>query len=267
MNVRLRYTHRPIVREIRNETSIETLDGVGSPLPDMKHTFVAGCLFSLFLASPAAAATCPFNVPVVTLPPHTVSGYSWGNVIRPMNDPCIGEIEVDPTNALAWYAGGPNGLYMTKNGGATWTKPITGNLQALFLVADQPQLVYAGVGNKLYLTRDWGSTWTVIRTFPKAVYSVLVSGGTLYVGLAWDNHVDPSGIWMGNLGAGVMTFKPFGPGQTGLIVWTMAPIRSAARSTRAPRSSITRSRTIRRSSGRSPTARRGTTSPERCRGT
>src|SRR5262245_50715695 len=188
----------------------------------MKRSLLAVALFALLAAAPAAAATCPFNIPVETLPPPTVAGFSGGNVIRPMNDACIGKTEVDPTNALAWYAGGPNGLYMTKNGGATWTKPITGNLQALFLVAEQPQLVYAGVGNKLYLTRDWGTTWTVIRTFPKPVYSILVSGGTLYVGLAWDNHVDPSGIWVGNLGAGFMTFSPFGAGQTGLIVWTLA---------------------------------------------
>ena len=33
---------------------------------------------TLAIAGPAAAATCPFNIPVVTLPPQTVAGVSWG---------------------------------------------------------------------------------------------------------------------------------------------------------------------------------------------
>ena len=177
---------------------------------------------ALAAAGPAAAATCPFNIPVVTLPPQTVAGFGWGNVIRPMGDACIEQIEVDPTNDNAVYAGGPNGLYMTKNGGASWTKPVSGHVYALVVVPGQPQLVYAGVGPKLYLSRDNGKIWTVIHTFPKRVQSVLVTGGTLYVGLAWDNHVDPSGVFVSNLGGGGMVFHAFGAGQTGLIVWTLA---------------------------------------------
>src|SRR5262245_38066893 len=100
-------------------------------------------------AAPATAATCPFNVPVVTIPPQQVAGFSWGSVVRPMGDACIEHIEVDPTNDDAWYAGGINGLYMTKNGGVTWKKPLNGHVQVLLLVDAQPQLVYAGIGNKL----------------------------------------------------------------------------------------------------------------------
>jgi hypothetical protein len=186
----------------------------------MKHSLVF--VAALFIAGPAAAATCPFNIPVVSIPPHQVAGFSWGSVIRPMGDACIEKIQVDPTNDNAWYAGGPSGLYMTKNGGTTWTKPVIGHVHALLVVAAQPQLVYAGVDKKLYLSRDRGKTWTVIHTFARPVYSVLVAGGTLYVGLAWSDHVNLSGVFVSNLGGGGMLFHAFGPGHTGLIVWTLA---------------------------------------------
>jgi len=176
----------------------------------------------LLLAGPAAAATCPFNIPIVTIPPQQVAGFNWGPVIRPMGDACIEKIDVDPTNDNAWYAGGPSGLYMTKDAGATWKKPVSGHVHALVIAAGNPQLVYAGVDQKLYLSRDNGKTWTVIHTFAKPVYSLLVHGGTLFVGLAWDNHVAPSGVFTSNLGGGGMTFHAFGPGQTGLIVWTLS---------------------------------------------
>jgi hypothetical protein len=164
-------------------------------------------------------------VPVVTLPPHTVSGFSWGQVIRPMNDACLSSIAVELTDNLAWYVGGINGLYMTKNGGQTWTHPISGNVGALLLVpasGRSPQLVYVGVGKRLYLTRDKGKTWTLLHTFGYAVWSLLVAEHRLFVGLAWTTHTEPSGVLVSNLGGGVWTFNAFGPGQTGLLVWTLA---------------------------------------------
>lgn len=170
----------------------------------------------------AQAAPCPFNIPVVTIPPHQANGFSWGAVIRPMNDACIAHIAIDPTNNNAWYAGSFTALYMTKNNGATWTKPVIGNVGALYIVPGQPNLVYAGVGNKLYLSRDSGTTWTVIKTFAKPVRSLLVAGGKLFTGLGWDTHAVPSGIFTSNLGGGFLTFHAFGPGHTGLIVWTLS---------------------------------------------
>lgn len=168
------------------------------------------------------AASCPFNIPIKTLAPHTVNGYSWGNVIRPQGDACISHIAVEPTNSSAWYAGGYYGLYQTKTNGLFWSKPLSGNVGALLLVPGSPQLVYAGIANKLYLSRDNGANWTQIATFGKTVTSILVVNGTLYVGLAWTNHIEPSGVYTANLGGGFLTFKPFGAGHTGLIVWTLS---------------------------------------------
>jgi hypothetical protein len=169
----------------------------------------------------AHAASCPFNIPIVTIAPHQVAGYSWGNVIRPMNDACVSSIAIEPANDAAWYVGGFNGLYMTKTNGIFWTKPLAGQVRVMLLVPGDPQLVYVGIGNQLYLSRDHGSTWTVIKTFNAPVQSLLVSGSMLYVGLAQSNHVDPSGVYTSTLGGGLTIFHPFG-GQTGLIVWTLS---------------------------------------------
>ena len=183
---------------------------------------IARAAIWLGLVGAASAATCPFNVPVVTLPPQQVGGYNWGPVIRPMNDACVDHIAVEPTNASAWYVGGAKGLYMTKNAGQTWTHPLSGQVRALLLVPGSPPLVYVGVMNKLYLSRDRGKIWTALHTFQFPVQSLLVANGTLWVGLAWSTHAVPSGVFISNLGAGQPVFHPFGPGQTGLIVWTLS---------------------------------------------
>lgn len=176
----------------------------------------------LFAAAPdGVAASCPFGIPVVTLPPHQMAGFSWGNAIQPMGDACVGHIAVDSTNPAAWYVGGMNGIYMTKNDGMSWTKPVNGDVGALLYVPGN-NLVYAGIGKRLYLSRDQGKIWTVIKTFNHPVKSLLVANGMLYVGLAWTDHVNPSGIFTSSLGGGFWTFHPFGPGQTGLIVWTIS---------------------------------------------
>src|SRR6266568_2214650 len=173
------------------------------------------------IATAASAAICPNNIPVVTIPPQQIAGFSWGQVIRPMNDACVSSIVVEPANAAAWYVGGVNGLYMTKNNGVSWTHPLPGPVGVLLLVPGQP-LVYAGVGPKLYLSRDHGANWNVIHTFAWPVRSLLVNGGTLFVGLGCGTHAVPSGVFTSNLGGGFMTFHPFGQGQTGLIVWTLS---------------------------------------------
>jgi hypothetical protein len=174
------------------------------------------------LCAVSAQADCPFNIPVVTIPPHSINGFNWGNVVRPMNDPCIGYIAVDPSNNAAWYAAGFYGLYQTKNHGLTWTKILNGNVGALFLVKEQPHLVYASIGNRLYLTRDSGATWAPIRTFSETIASLLVSNNVLYVGPSADEHITPSGIWMCTLNCSFSAYKQFGNGATGVIVWTMS---------------------------------------------
>jgi photosystem II stability/assembly factor-like uncharacterized protein len=174
----------------------------------------------VFFAGTLTGAMCPIGVPVVTVPPQQVAGFVWGKVIQPMGDPCVGKIAVDPANDLKWYVGGVNGLYMTNDGGQTWTHPLGGDVNALLLVPGNPTLVYVGTGTQLYLTRDQGAHWTNIGNYPRPISSIHVVGYTVFVGLGWGAMM-PSGVYTSNLGGGFSTFHPFGPGQTGLIVWTI----------------------------------------------
>ena len=61
----------------------------------MRTTFallmLAVCLLG---AAPLQAATCPSNIPVVTLPPQQVGGFSWAAGIRPMGDACVTHVGV-----------------------------------------------------------------------------------------------------------------------------------------------------------------------------
>src|SRR3982751_5738265 len=88
----------------------------------------AVCALALFLTpSWTGAATCPFNIQVVSLgPSNDPSGFQWSAPIRPLGDACLSAIEVDPADEQTWYAAGTNGVYQTHNGGLKYTPPPAG---------------------------------------------------------------------------------------------------------------------------------------------
>jgi hypothetical protein len=190
------------------------------------RTFVLSA-FCILISFHAFAASCPGPVPVVILPAQQIAGFSWGSPpIQPNGDPCVTNIVVEPANQLNWYAGGPAGVYVTHNGGVNWTKKLNGNVGAL-VFEPKFQHIYAGVGNTIHMSRDHGNNWVPIHTFTQPVTSLLALGAQnlLYTGLGWNDHINPSGMFISNLGGGAMTFHPFGnppQSQTGLIVWTIS---------------------------------------------
>src|SRR4051794_33409633 len=187
----------------------------------------AVCALALFLApSWAGAATCPFNIQVVSLgPSNDPSGFHWSAPIRPLGDACLSAIEVDPADEQTWYAAGTNGVYQTHNGGLNWTHPLAGAVssQGLRLVPGSPSLVYAGVGNRLFLSRDKGQNWTQIGLFPQPIESVFVSRvgtGRILVGLSWSGSAAANGIFISaNLGGASWQKKLFPNNPKNLIVW------------------------------------------------
>jgi hypothetical protein len=187
---------------------------------------IAILLVLVAAALPAGAfpvLECPFGVGVVWLAPHETAGFQWNSPIKPNGDPCVKHIVIEPYNPAWWYVGGQSGLYVTKNSGETWIKPLTGNVGALLITRPgDTSVIYAGVGTSLYRSTNSGFTWTNIKTFSHTVSSLLVFQNKLYVGLAFSTHVGLSGVWSGNLDGTSMTFKPFGLGHTGLIVWTLS---------------------------------------------
>jgi len=187
----------------------------------------AAFALALFLAPAwAGAATCPINIPVVSLgPSNDPSGFQWSAPIRPLGDACLSAIEVDPADEQTWYAAGNKGVYQTHDGGLNWTHPLAGAVssQGLRLVPGSPSLVYAGVEKRLFLSRDKGKNWTQIGLFPQPIESVFVSrvgAGRILVGLSWSGSVAPNGIFVsGNLGGAFWQKKLFPGNPKNLIVW------------------------------------------------
>lgn len=174
----------------------------------------------------AAPAQCPFDIPVVTVPagPHP-SGFNWSGPIRPMGDPCLNGITVDPGSTKVWYVAAGKGLYITRTGGTSWEHPLTAAVleRALALAPDNVSEVYAGAGNTLLVSKDKGLHWKVLHTFPHTVTAVHVApGGRVYVGLSWAGSAAPNGIFI-SLNKGVdWKASLFGRAFKNLICWDIA---------------------------------------------
>src|SRR5687767_6027946 len=102
----------------------------------MRPVLLATVLMQSVVAHAAPPSQCFHEIPVITVPPQQVAGFKWGNVIRPMDDPCLTRVAVDPADGTAWYVGSHTAFYMTKNGGQTWTKPLSGQVNALLIAHD-----------------------------------------------------------------------------------------------------------------------------------
>jgi photosystem II stability/assembly factor-like uncharacterized protein len=183
---------------------------------------IAASLLLFSSSTKAQPAQCPFNITVVSLPggPH-LSGFNWSGPIRPMNDPCVEGIQVDPTDENLWYVSGFNGLYITRNGGQTWTHPLNGSTgeHSLFISPQNPSEVYLGIGQKLFRSLNKGLTWTAVHTFVPFIRSLFVApDGKVYVGPQWANQM-PSGIFVSQDKGITWKLLPFGSNQPNLLCW------------------------------------------------
>jgi hypothetical protein len=173
----------------------------------------------------ARAATCPIDQPVVKLPEQTVAGYHWSGPDLPMDDPCIGSFAVEKRDERRRYAGGPNGLYVTANGGAVWSKVLSGNVEVIMIARETENaltFVYVAIGPTLYLSRDHGRKWEKRQTFSKSIRSLAYVDGKIFVGLHWFEEKEPSGIWITDWLGRNPEFHPFEGNPQGLVVWTIA---------------------------------------------
>lgn len=182
-------------------------------------------LFCLLLALRAAAAeTCLFDVPVVTLAPHTVGPYRWSAPIRPLGDPCIEHIIVERKNEKGWYAGGPNGVYVSRDGGRSWAKTLSGSVTTMRLTREgdnQIPFLYAVIDKTLHLSRDHGRSFKRIHEYPSFISALLVVGTTLYAA-AKAGPGEESGVYVSDLLGRNMVFRPMAAPTGPLIVWDLA---------------------------------------------
>jgi hypothetical protein len=139
-------------------------------------------------------------------------------------------IAIDPKNDNIWYIGSTDGVYVTTNGGSTWTKGLAGTTTwGLSFDPARQGLVFVGSNNTLYATTNSGASFIPVQFFPSGltVYSVLVNAREeIYVGHYWGTRpTEAPGLYKAPAIATAYTLKPFNipalPGNQdkGLIIW------------------------------------------------
>lgn len=173
--------------------------------------------------TPVRGAQCPFNVPVKIVAPGVDLGrFEWRPVIQPRGDACVSKIRVAPNDRRTWYVGGQNALYITRDEGATWERPLEGQVSAVELDPRDPNRVVVGfqVAKKVYESTDQGRHWRLLKQFDQAIVSILVAAdGVLYVGVAWSSSPSPNGVYISRDRGATWNVAPFGTAHRGLILW------------------------------------------------
>ena len=74
-----------------------------------------------------------------------------------------GKIEVNSSDTSIVLCASDDGLYRTTNGGTTWTRTLTGDVEDFEFKPGDPNTVYA-VNTGAYKSTDGGATWTAMTT-------------------------------------------------------------------------------------------------------
>ena len=107
----------------------------------------------------------------------------------------VNSLAIDPTNPSTLYAATGSGVYMSADGGLSWSSiqtGLTGSINSLVIVPSSPSTLYAG-GNGAFKTTDGGGHWSIAKTGLQdtLVYSMAV------------DPVVPSTVYAGTLGKSV----------------------------------------------------------------
>jgi len=85
----------------------------------------------------------------------------------------INEIVIDPTNRNKWILSTDEGIYITTDGGSTFTRTLSETVSALRIHPTNSNILWAARGsvgghpsNGVYRSTDGGSTWTLIGALP-----------------------------------------------------------------------------------------------------
>ena len=138
------------------------------------------------------------------------AGETWSRVL----DSRITVFAGSPADASVVFAGGPNVIHRTIDGGATWSPAgvdsLSGVMASLILDPREPETAYAGVEGYqywglypggLFKTTDGGDSWRKIAPEAEGISAIAVDSAaesTLYVatGLSWwgDEYEVPSSL-------------------------------------------------------------------------
>ncbi len=122
---------------------------------------------------------------------------TWTFEGAPMGDPNVNVILVDPVQSQTWYVTSWNGVYITRNGGATWENHLSGYSGAQGIDPTNTDRLFVSSDYDLHRSEDKGQNWKNIGTFPGYVESILISevDGAVYVGLKWQGNPGNNGMY------------------------------------------------------------------------
>ena len=105
---------------------------------------------------------------------------------RSVNSPAAADgILVAPDDDDTWYVASSNGLFITRDGGRTWTQglPDPVNKNAIAIDPFDPNQLYVGAGRSIYISSDRGRTWTRAQGLSEQIATLFVSTDrTVWVG-------------------------------------------------------------------------------------
>jgi photosystem II stability/assembly factor-like uncharacterized protein len=156
----------------------------------------------------------------------TVAAPAWQFLGAPTlttADTGVEHLAVDPRDEATLYTGTSKGLYVTRNGGGSWTMPInSGLIDAIALDPTNADRVYVlAKETTLFRSDDRGATFTTVTTFADPVRSLRISArtqGTIYIGFGGLNNPNPSGVFRSTDNGTTWTRHPFGVSGA-LIPW------------------------------------------------
>lgn len=154
----------------------------------------------------------------------TDGGASWTQKNGGLTDLYVGSLRMSPANSSVLFAATGNnacsgaqqgntvsGLFMTTNGGDTWSKVISGDIMtSVNFSASNPSIVYAGSANAIYRSADGGTTWIKYAN-SSGVWGPEGMRAGVPIDLICDS-TNPNLLYANNYGGGV--FKSSDGGQT-----------------------------------------------------
>jgi photosystem II stability/assembly factor-like uncharacterized protein len=91
-------------------------------------------------------------------------GASWSEAVNGITGTEVRQISVHPDSANVVCCAGTDGLFKSRDGGATWRRTQQGETYAVSIAPDNPYNVYAGAPLGVYRSMDGGEHWSLFRT-------------------------------------------------------------------------------------------------------
>ncbi|HLO79475.1 MAG TPA: hypothetical protein VK166_00870 [Chitinophagaceae bacterium] len=179
----------------------------------MKYTFLLSILIVLLAAI--------FYSCSKEKSPEVVKTWNWEYMGRPYGDSTVQSIYVHSQDDKLWFISSFRGLYITRDGGKSWEKPLIGINPAIEFDPVNSSIIYSSSGNSIYVSEDRGRTWTNLYTFPRYVVSILVSkvDHSILVGVAWSDMQMANGIFKSSDKGRTWSYYSYNVSAMGLIPW------------------------------------------------